>query len=857
MNLSSPSRFLRRLAIWLGYLLLGFVVLFGWASWRSEREEQILQLETALELSEKALDRYFLQVDTGLRELAFDLVSGPGLSDLSRVQLLLKRFNELNPDSVSVNLVALDGQVLATSVADRRTSLPTLASEPSFQDFKARVRPDSGTDLGRPLRGRISEQWVFPVRQAVRGPDARILAYLASAVPVDLMETFWRDAPLFKKTTIGLLRDDGYLLSRYPAPADQPPSRIYGQPRSGALSRHLRQRNYPPRGYVQGHSQISGGENGNVFRRLEHFPVTLFISIPVSEFTSAWWQRVRVPYLLIALLGGVGLLGYRHTLRSENDWNVERRSAEATLERSESRYRMLYENSQEGVLQTDGESGRIVNANPAACRLFGLSEAEICSRGRRGLAARDDPRVAALVRQHRREGHARGEATMIRGDGTRFEAEISSVVYTELSGQRVSSLVMRDVTDRRRAESALAAKEVAERANRAKSEFMARMSHELRTPLNAILGFSQILELDAAHPLQTLHLERLQHIRQAGAHLLSLINDLLDLARIESGTIKLEITRIDVLAMIQELVREVAAQAGERGIQLVMEPPADALGQVRGDRTRMRQVLLNLISNSVKYNADGGLVVVTLDSRDGRLSVRVRDTGLGMTQEQIDSLFQPFNRLGREASEIEGTGIGLVITRSLVELMNGRIDVRSQPGRGTEFRVELPLDVGADVDADAALRFESAPAAADGSDQSPAGCVLYIDDDVVNRVLMQAFLGLRPNISLSLAEDGATGLALARARRFDLLLVDMMMPGMNGLQVVQAVRADAELRGTPCVAVSANAMPHEIAEALAAGFDGYLTKPLSAPVLLGEVDKVLSAESRKHPAALPVRAPSR
>jgi CheY-like chemotaxis protein len=210
----------------------------------------------------------------------------------------------------------------------------------------------------------------------------------------------------------------------------------------------------------------------------------------------------------------------------------------------------------------------------------------------------------------------------------------------------------------------------------------------------------------------------------------------------------------------------------------------------------------------------------------------VRDTGLGMTTEQIEMLFEPFNRLGREGTAVEGTGIGLVITRSLVELMGGRIVVSSQPGHGTTFVVSLPLaeDGGPAATAQPLGSLSHAPA---------RGRVLYIDDDPVNRVLMQAFLGLRPGVQLSVAGDGASGLAMAEQQTPDLMLVDMMMPTMNGLQVLQAIRASATLQATPCMAVSANAMPHEIAEALAAGFDGYLTKPLSAAVLLGELDRVL------------------
>jgi PAS domain S-box-containing protein len=508
-----------------------------------------------------------------------------------------------------------------------------------------------------------------------------------------------------------------------------------------------------------------------------------------------------------------------------------RRRIEQTLVRSESRYRMLYENSLDGVLQTRPD-GTILRANPAACRIFGMSEALLCSTGRDGLADRNDPRVGRLLAQRELEGQARGEITMRRGDGSEFEAEVSSVLYADTTGQHVTSIVVRDVTDRRRAEAALTAKDLAERANHAKSEFMARMSHELRTPLNAILGFTEVLVLDSGHPLQPVQHERLRHIQQAGDHLLQLINDLLDLSRIESGAIRMELEDVDATGLAQAVLVEVAEPARAGGVELLLDLPAAPLRPVRCDRTRLRQVLLNLVSNGIKYNAVGGRVTVTLADPGERFELTVRDTGLGMTTEQIEMLFEPFNRLGREGTAVEGTGIGLVITRSLVELMGGRIVVSSQPGHGTTFVVSLPLaeDGGPAATAQPLGSLSHAPA---------RGRVLYIDDDPVNRVLMQAFLGLRPGVQLSVAGDGASGLAMAEQQTPDLMLVDMMMPTMNGLQVLQAIRASATLQATPCMAVSANAMPHEIAEALAAGFDGYLTKPLSAAVLLGELDRVL------------------
>jgi signal transduction histidine kinase len=378
------------------------------------------------------------------------------------------------------------------------------------------------------------------------------------------------------------------------------------------------------------------------------------------------------------------------------------------------------------------------------------------------------------------------------------------------------------------------AKEAAELASAAKSQFLSRMSHELRTPLNAILGFSEVLQLDARAPLTPEQSLRVEQIRRSGGHLLLLIDDLLDVARIETGSLRLQIDDLDLLGAVGDVLAELKAPADARGVRIVVQVPAAGSCAVRGDATRMRQVLLNLVSNAIKYNRPGGSVTVTVGPLDARVRVSVADTGLGMDERQLKSLFEPFNRLGRQTSGVEGTGIGLVITKSLVELMGGELSVRSRPGEGSEFAFTL------------------APATGRGAASSPpnagaagvlrtdiAGRVLYIDDDEVNRLLMQAYFSLRPGVHLTLADSGRSGIAAALASSPDLILIDMVMPDMTGSQVLQEIRAHDALRATPCIAVSANAMPQEAHAALALGFEAYLTKPLPAGVLLAEIDRFL------------------
>jgi CheY-like chemotaxis protein/anti-sigma regulatory factor (Ser/Thr protein kinase) len=297
---------------------------------------------------------------------------------------------------------------------------------------------------------------------------------------------------------------------------------------------------------------------------------------------------------------------------------------------------------------------------------------------------------------------------------------------------------------------------------------------------------------------------------------------------------------VDVAVCVQEAVAQLQPMLAGAAVRLEIDLPTQPC-MARADPLRLRQVLLNLLTNAVKYNRPGGAVRVRLacGERDAsqRITIEVADTGLGMTPEQVACLFQPFNRLGREATGIEGTGIGLVIARSIMALMGGGIEVRSELGVGSTFTLELAASPVTAPDA-------AAPAAATAPivrRDDVRGQVLYIDDNEVNRVLMSAFLSLRPNVELTLAEDGAQGLHAAMAKRPGLILIDLLLPGMDGFEVLRTLRARPELAGTPCLVVSASAMPEEIRRAEAAGFDGYLTKPLELSRLLSEIDQRLHA----------------
>jgi signal transduction histidine kinase/ActR/RegA family two-component response regulator len=404
--------------------------------------------------------------------------------------------------------------------------------------------------------------------------------------------------------------------------------------------------------------------------------------------------------------------------------------------------------------------------------------------------------------------------------------------------RRVLSVV-EDISEHLRLQEAERAREVAEAANRAKSDFLSRMSHELRTPLNAMLGFAQLLELDQRHPLAPAQRPWVSQIQQAGWHLLEMINDVLDLSRVESGNLLLQIAPLDLSELLNASLAMVAADAQERDITISVDLGSGSASAL-GDATRVKQILTNLLSNAVKYNSDGGRIHVASRVRTpDAVEIAVTDTGMGMTAVQLANLFQPFNRLGRERSTQQGTGIGLVISQRLAELMGGSLRALSTEGEGSSFILALPLVVDPDTvrsDLD-----QLPPAEAPYHRRS----VHYVEDNETNVEVMRGILAQRPQIEMKVSINGLDGLAAIRAELPDLILLDMHLPDIDGLELLRHLKADPATAHIPVVVVSADALAKETQEALEAGADRYLTKPVSVSELLAVVDGLLGAVSTR------------
>ena len=431
------------------------------------------------------------------------------------------------------------------------------------------------------------------------------------------------------------------------------------------------------------------------------------------------------------------------------------------------------------------------------------------------------------------------ELTYICTDGSRFPALVSITALRDEFDEIIGYLLIgADNSVRKQVELELhKAIAVADKANLAKSDFLSSMSHELRTPLNAILGFAQLME--SGSPAPTVPQRRsIDQILKAGWYLLELINEILDLALIESGRLALSLEPISLNEVVRECQAMIEPQAQARGIHMTF-PALDSARVVNADRTRVKQILINLLSNAIKYNRAGGMVRVEYSmSPPEHIRICVRDTGEGLAPDKLAQLFQPFNRLGKEAGVEEGTGIGLMVSRRLAKLMGGEIGVESTPGVGSMFWIELSLTAQASLAA-----FAVAPVAL-AREPPRAGVqtrtLLYVEDNPANLMLVEHLIERRPEIRLLSAADGSRAIEMARTFQPDVILMDINLPGISGIQALRLLRADPATAHIPVLALSANAIPHDIRKGLDAGFFRYLTKPIVVNEFLNALDEALA-----------------
>ena len=574
-------------------------------------------------------------------------------------------------------------------------------------------------------------------------------------------------------------------------------------------------------------------------------------TLPGSQREAAWLLSLS-GMAAAAMLGALLLTVTGHSRRTElavragtrklRSQVSERLQAEGALRESGERLRSILDNVPLGIIFLDPQ-GHLIECNTRFCEMTGQPQPALLGRSVAELVHSDDAAAIRRLRRKLLQGRAPGPLEAIRlrtSAGREITVRVSVSALRSANGEMLRMVgVVEDITDHLRLAVSEKALQRAEAANLAKNEFLSRMSHELRTPLNAMIGFAQLLGLDRDPGLLPRQRDWTQQIQRAGWHLLEMINDTLDLARIESGSVQLNLMPVSVQPLVAACQAMVAALATQRRVTFIdrLDEHGSAGLAVLADNTRVKQVLTNLLSNAVKYNREGGSVTVSARRVDvpagPAVEIVVADTGLGLTAAQLAALFQPYNRLGREQSSIEGTGIGLVISRLLAERMGGALEARSGDGQGSTFTLRLPAAEHAE------------PAVVRYTDTSPAPyqqrLVHYVEDNETNIEVMRGVFAQRPQIRLETSTLGLDGLAAIRNTQPDLVLLDMQLPDISGLELLRHLKQDDSVASIPVVVVSADATLQQTQNALTSGALHYVTKPLNVARFLQIVDEIMEA----------------
>ena len=519
-----------------------------------------------------------------------------------------------------------------------------------------------------------------------------------------------------------------------------------------------------------------------------------------------------------------------------------------TLESAEYQYRILIENMHEGALVIAHDC-TIMYCNRCFAEMLGIPLNKVISTSIHAWITPEDQQAFSTLLQQSETMECRGEISLHNQDGSPVATLFSigalpvttghpafSIVATDLTAQKFQERILAAEHTQRKSEAAF--RSIADKANLAKSEFLSNMSHELRTPLNAVLGFAQLME--AATPPPTAKQKKsLDQILQAGWHLLNLINEILDLSAIEAGRVSILQETLSLSVILQECQEMLEPQAQQRRIRMTF--PLDSSLYVHADKIRLKQVMINLLTNAIKYNrVNGSVLVQCMMSGTDRVRISIKDTGQGLSQKQVAQLFQPFNRLGQETSGTAGNGIGLVVSKQLVELMGGTIGVESSVGVGSIFWFELAVSSVPEL-----LTENLDKIGADRPDHEVAYALplqrtlLYVEDNPGNLLLIEEVIEGRSYLKLITAIDGHLGVQMAQTYQPDVIMLDINLPGISGFDALKLLREDPATAHIPVIAISANAMPRDIEKGLEAGFFRYLTKPVKIDEFMGVIDIAL------------------
>jgi PAS domain S-box-containing protein len=983
-------------------IVLAYAAFVGWTAWNDEKATVEQELGTITELESRALDSYFSHLELGLRHLGADLTRDGDQIDLNKAYPAVKRFHEISPELINVSLIAADGKLLLTAKSPPGSTHATLANESSFTEYVSALKQGTAVALGRPLLGVVTKKAIVPLRHPLRDKEGNLRYVLSANLSHEHLRSFWMDAPITEKAAIGLIRDNGYLLSRYPVPAAATLDEIYGKPRTGVLIAHLQERGFPQAGTVQGPSSLDGPDYLTAFRRLTNHPVTLFVTLPMSDVRTSWWQRVRATYLALLVLVLGGAFAYAYLKRRQAQWERAEEKILAAQRASEGRFRAVIEASTIPTAIND-KLQKVTYLNPAFVASFGYTLDDIPTLEQWWPKAYPDPdyrdhvartwqahleaslrnaqafepleirvttksggqrtviaaatllepldtgesvvtlyditdrknaeealldsrqqlleaqSIAQLGSWHvifgrgdrpdawtisdelrRMYGHANGvqidketgfvrmppedrervakiwesarhgkgpdswEHRIVVGDAVKW-MQVSARFKFDADGQAIeASGTNHDVTERKLAEAELEghrhhleelvaartaelaqARDDAQAANRAKSVFLANMSHELRTPMNGIMGMTELLLRRVTDPTQ---LDWLRKSQSAAQHLLSVINNILDISKIEADRMTLNAEDFSPAQAIEDAIQMQIAAAHAKGLQLSHDRSSPLPDRAHGDTTRFKQILLNFIGNAIKFSGQGEITVratvVEQDHQGLLIRLEVSDQGIGITPEQQARLFHAFTQADDTATRrYGGTGLGLIISKRIAALMGGEVGASSEPGKGSCFwaTVRLKTAMGREPQV---MEVPTDRARQTLERQHTGARILIAEDEPVNREVITSILQ-DAGLALDVVTNGREALEKVRQESYELILLDIQMPVMNGLEAARAIRGLPGMADIPILALTANAFTEDRDECLAAGMNQHIGKPVEPEALYKTVLHWLQAARGK------------
>ena len=691
------TRSTRRGGALLALCLAMVAVAFSWKSWQDHKADEIRHATVLVDLGEKSLNSYFMQIENALKLLGHDVLDERGRIDAATAQSRVKDLQAAYPDLLTVNIVELDGSILVRANPDAK--LPARVSNiASFNRSVAEFSKGRSLSIGRPLLGAFEAQWIIPLRYSLRDAGGNVRYVLTVTLPLSKPQSFWKDAALPAGTALGLLADDGYLLSRYPVPQSLNLHEIYGKPRTGALIEHLQAKQFPVNGAIEGASSLDGPDYLTVFRRLSNYPVTLFIAVPLSNIRATWWSHTWFPYVLLLLLLASGYAVYRWMLMSQIAWERERGRAEERLQEARLRFEGIIDSATDAVVSID-EQQRVTLFNRAAEKMFGYRAAEILGQPLdRLLPGSCRERHTGQIREFVRTGVTKrimgsgGSVLGLRVNGEEFPVE-ASIAQLKMESGAVYTAILRDVSRRKRAEEQISQLnsdlkqrlQELELANQDVEAFSYSVAHDLRAPLRGISGFSRLLALEHSGQLNETARDYLQRISNSAARMGTLIDGLLALAGLAQAKVNPRL--LDLSSEARAILQRLREQHPER--KLITEVQEGVT--TYADPRLMGVVLENLLENAWKYSAHAAEARIAFGSeeREGERVLFVKDNGAGFDMQYADRLFGMFQRLHGK-NEFEGTGIGLATVRRILALHGGRIWADAGVGRGASFYFVLP-----------------------------------------------------------------------------------------------------------------------------------------------------------------------